>query len=449
MAGKKVVGELLHRTARITRARGGAKDGAAQYEVAVSSEAEVERWFGIEVLDHGPGAVDMARMRNGAAVLVEHGGEPVGVVEDARVDPDRVLRATVRFSRSAKGREVEQDVQDGIRQHVSVGYHVHEARRVEQRGGTDVWRVTRWEPVEVSIVAVPADASVGVGRSADDGRRPVVEVSSMRGHSMEQQDKAALERDRAATITELAESYGYASKATDWVREGLTVEDVTKRLLTLRAEQSRSQSVGHAALQGMTRREQSEYSLASAILEAAQLKQRGLASEVSDALARDMPRDYVRKGGILVPYDLRTPEQRRADWERRTLSTSVATKGIESVFPEAGEFIELLRNKTAVSELGARPLTGLQAPVEFAKQTGAMTAYWVGENPAADVTSSDVALGLVLLSPKTLQATTAYSRQLLVQASMDVEAMVRADLAAVHARAIDRAAIHGLGAAGV
>jgi HK97 family phage major capsid protein len=77
-----------------------------------------------------------------------------------------------------------------------------------------------------------------------------------------------------------------------------------------------------------------------------------------------------------------------------------------------------------------------------------MTLFWTGENPAADVTASDIALGLVNLVPKTLMGTTAHSRQLMVQSSLDVEAMVRLELAEAHARAIDRAVIHGLGAAG-
>src|SRR5439155_6320181 len=108
-----------------------------------------------------------------------------------------------------------------------------------------------------------------------------------------------------------------------------------------------------------------------------------------------------------------------------------------AVFESPGEVIELLRTQARVISLGARVLTGLSGPVSFPKQTGGMTVLWVPENPASDVTSSELALGLVMLQPKTLQGTTAYSRQLLAQASADVERMVRNDLGEAHARAID------------
>ena len=105
------------------------------FEVAISSETEIERWFGIEVLDHSRGAVDLTRLRNGAAVIVDHRGDQVGVVEpdSARVDDDRVLRARLRFSRSTRGSEIEQDVVDGIRRSVSVGYFIRDAKLVETR----------------------------------------------------------------------------------------------------------------------------------------------------------------------------------------------------------------------------------------------------------------------------------------------------------------------------
>src|SRR3972149_6795533 len=85
----------------------------ALYEVAVSTETEIERWFGIEILSHEKSAVDMARLKRGAAVLVDHRGDQVGVVEDARLDSDKTLRARVRFSRGMRGQEVERDVSDG------------------------------------------------------------------------------------------------------------------------------------------------------------------------------------------------------------------------------------------------------------------------------------------------------------------------------------------------
>ena len=102
-----------------------ADEGKRTIEVAFSSEEVVERYFGDEVLDHNPQSVRLDRLNNGGAVLVEHDrNDQVGVVESARIDSDRVGRATLRFSKSKRGKEIYQDVLDGIRTLISVGYSV-------------------------------------------------------------------------------------------------------------------------------------------------------------------------------------------------------------------------------------------------------------------------------------------------------------------------------------
>ena len=137
--------------------------------LAFSSEEPVERWWGVEILDHRREAVRLGRIRNGAALLLNHDtGRHVGVVESVALGSDRVARAQVRFSRSPEAQRVLDDVRDGIRTKVSVGYRIHDLESAgERQGELQVYRVTDWEPFEVSIVSVPADDTVGVGRSAD------------------------------------------------------------------------------------------------------------------------------------------------------------------------------------------------------------------------------------------------------------------------------------------
>lgn len=139
---------------------------ARTVELAFSSEAPVERWWGREILDHGAKAVRLGRMRDGAPLLLDHRpGQQIGVIESARVDGDRVGRALVRFSRGPLGEEIFQDVRDGIRGKVSVGYMIHEMVLEASKDGQDTYRITDWEPIESSIVSIPADPTVGVGRS--------------------------------------------------------------------------------------------------------------------------------------------------------------------------------------------------------------------------------------------------------------------------------------------
>jgi len=109
------------------------------------------------------------------------------------------------------------------------------------------------------------------------------------------------------------------------------------------------------------------------------------------------------------------------------------------------EFIELLRNMQVCMKLGARRLSDLQGNIALPKQTGAGTFYWTGENPSSPVTESDQAFAQVTGTPHQGMAQTAYSRQFLIQSSLDAEALIREDLAMINAIALDLAALVGTG----
>lgn len=142
-------------------------------QLSVSSDLPYMRSFGYEVLEHSEDAIDMSRLLNGAAVLVDHGGDQVGVVRKAYLDGNK-LRADVQFSKSVRGQEIENDIREGIRRNVSIGYMVNKwdnAKTRELKDGSPIYRALSWTPYEVSIVAVPADHTVGVGRSFKKGKR--------------------------------------------------------------------------------------------------------------------------------------------------------------------------------------------------------------------------------------------------------------------------------------
>ena len=167
---KEIRADRSYRTAEVR----GIDVESRSIEIAFSSEAEVRRYWGVEVLSHDPSAVVLDRLRGGAPLLVNHDtADQVGVIESVSIDPDRRGRAVVRFGRSARAQEIFDDVQDGIRKHISVGYAIHDATLTETRGDDEVWTATRWEPFEVSIVPVPADISVGVGRSQPTESEPL------------------------------------------------------------------------------------------------------------------------------------------------------------------------------------------------------------------------------------------------------------------------------------
>lgn len=144
--------------------------------LSFSSETPVERTINgqvyQEILVNTPEAVDLSRLNDGAALLFNHDFDKhIGVIEYATIDPDHIGRALVRFSNFGLGQEKYEQVQERILQKVSVGYEILE---YEIQG--DVLLVTRWKPFEISMVSVPADAAVGVGRSIeteDEGKLSV------------------------------------------------------------------------------------------------------------------------------------------------------------------------------------------------------------------------------------------------------------------------------------
>ena len=133
-------------------------------------------------------------------------------------------------------------------------------------------------------------------------------------------------------------------------------------------------------------------------------------------------------------------------YAQRDLLVGTATAGGHTVATNllAQSFIDMLVNAMVVMTLGPTMLRDLNGNVAIPRQTGGATAFWVAENGAP--TESQQAFDQVTLSPKTVGAFTDYSRQLLLQSSIDVEGFVRMDLARTLALAIDLAAINGSGA---
>lgn len=138
-------------------------------EASISSEAPVERWDGIEILIHDPSAVDLSRAPLPLIVSHDSSQTPVGIVECLRV-VDRKLRGLLRFGNSTRACEVWADVQSGIIRNLSIGYQI-----LKKQVDGDVYRAVKWVPFEVSLVAVPADNSVGIGRSYESEKNMTIE----------------------------------------------------------------------------------------------------------------------------------------------------------------------------------------------------------------------------------------------------------------------------------
>lgn len=160
----------------------------------------------------------------------------------------------------------------------------------------------------------------------------------------------------------------------------------------------------------------------------------GLEAEVSDELAKKSGRSPQ---GFFLPLDM--PIQKFGNLDKTTgaggLNTTV----------DYSNFIDLLRNKMLVKQLGASVLSDLNGTVQIPKQTGGATAYWINADGSATITASNQTIGQVPLAPVTVGALTAYTRAFLKQTSMDVESFVQNDLATVVALEMDRVVFNGSG----
>lgn len=433
-------------------------EDARSVRLSFSSEAPVLREFGNEVLVHEKRAVRLTRLNTSAPLLLDHDTRnQIGVVDYATIGNGRG-EAVVRFSKSAKGEEVWNDVRDGIRSLVSVGYRIHKTEVNNRDADIPTVRVTDWEPYEVSIVSVPADISVGVGRSDDHNQWPV-EVR------MDEQPAATNPNQMNEPTTTISatepvykagnqEFRSYADYAAQIKQTGeimaakpADMADAISRNLTptefAQDYTKRNPPAPLAAANntiGMTRKETETFSLRKAICDIATTGElRGFEKEINDEVFKSLTEERRRnfkQGTILLPDDM----------FQRAQNVTTATAGGFTVQDNLGALIPLLRNQTALDKLGITRLTGLTGNILFPVHASGTTAYWVSETGA--LTDSESTFAQKAMTPHRVGATVPYSTQFLAQSSLSVEAFLRQDLMATIDRAVDLAGLEGSGADG-
>ena len=415
------------------------------YEFPFSSEFPVARYFGNEILSHEGESADLSRLNDGAPLLFNHNPERViGVVERAYIDGNkRRGYARVRFSRNAFAQEILGDVKDGVLRNVSFGYSID---KMEERGSGD-YVATAWSPYEISVVSIPADNTVGIGRSlvptpdaasaapSPDPLPPMEntapDLAVVRAEAVE------AERTRISSINALCTKHRMADLGQQLVESGRSIDEARAAVLDKLNVPQETVNMSAAEI-GLSAQESRRFSFLRAINYLANPTDRSAREaaafeiEASDAAAAKLGR---QSRGITIPQDVL----------RRDLNVGTASAGGNLVATDldAGSFIDLLRNASALDQAGATVLTGLTGNVAIPRQSGAGTAYWVAESGAP--TESQQTVDQVSLTPKTVAAFTDYSRRLMLQSSIDVENMIRNDLATVLALKIDLAGLYGTG----
>jgi HK97 family phage major capsid protein len=447
-----------------------AADDPDVVEFTFSSEQPVDRWFGVEVLSHEPEAMNLERLNSGAAPwLWNHNPEVVlGVIERGWTRADRRGQVRARWSPNTKIEGSEeykrrQDWESGTIRNVSFMYSIDAPLDTASRDGYAI--VTKFTPMEISAVSIPADHTVGQGRTAGHDSssgppgaaaasaasstpdpkpmEPTIDIEAVRAQA------ASEERGRVASITGLCREHGADDLAQGLIERGATEADAMRDVLAAigkRAKQpavpaapaAGAQPIARSADIGLTEKETRRYSFLRAIR--AQLLPNDRNAQEAAAFEREVSQAVEAQLGTTARGYLVANEVLHRD-----LTVGTASAAGDLVFTDArpGSFIELLRNRLALSTLGVTMLSGLNGPVAIPRQTGAATAYWVAEK--GDPTESNPTVDQVNLVAKTLGAYTEFSRRLILQSSIDVEQMVRTELATIIALEIDRAALYGTG----
>lgn len=448
--------------------------------LSFSSEEPVDMWYGTEILSHAKGAVRVNGVRQASMpLLYNHNRDDLlGIVESIEIQGGRGY-AMVRFGKDARGDWAMQQTDDGILCNVSFMYRVF---KFEEDTEKEIYTATDWEPYEISLVTVPADATVGVGRGAGDEERDVeitslpkpataeiLKETQMKGNRVlqdaagdgtsgsaggapavvvidanrERQTGAEAERGRIAEIDALCNQHKIDPEVKrGLIQKGATVEVARGAVLDILQARNTQQAVdlGQSAHADMTEREKAGYSVIRALNASLNQnwKEAGFELEVSNTIAKRLGRVPQNERGFFIPTNI--PFAARTAYATGSSATGGALVATNLL---AGSFIEVLRNKARVMQMGATVLSGLIGNVDIPRQTGASSTYWTSEG--TNTTESEATFDKISLTLKTIGTFSQISRNMLMQSTPDIDMIVRADLIAQLALGIDLAALSGSG----
>lgn len=461
-------GEMFYRSFHVER--DGIDVERRTVTLAFATESPVDRIFGFEVLVCDRSAVRTRRLDSGMNALVDHEWpDVVGVIESYSFGTDRVMRAVVRFGKSARAEEIFQDVVDGIRKNVSVGYLIYDLVLQQSSEGVETYRVTDWEPYEISFVSVPADIKSGVGRSVQLRMSASQIISTQKVNTMSAENEAvqtaaststpapaAASEPIAPTVANTAarsanvqvmESRNHAKEIAAIAQKNPKLTDIAMRAIqggstveAFQTEAIRAMADGGlpTAEIGMSAGEVRRYSLTRAMnaLANPQDTQAQNAAAFEWECSAQASRQLGKPAqGLIVPYDVQ---------KRDAANVGTPAAGGHTVATNlSSNYIDELSNRLVVSQLGATILDGLVGDMAIPRHLGGVTTSWVGESQEGEESAGK--WDQVPLTPKTITGYTDLSRKLLKQSSIAIDSFCQTQLVKQIALGIQAALFSGAG----
>ncbi len=443
-------GETLKRSLA-TEFRSESEDRTLEFPFA--SEAPVERYYGMEVLNMDAKSMDLTRLNDGAPLLYQHDADKiVGVVQKAYIKNKRAY-ARVKLANNELGREMQELIKDGIIRNVSFGYKIN-SMEADESTSPVTYRATSFQPFEISLVTVPADNSVGIGRSFSHNENVdtasavhsqpngVTTVDQNLNVEAIRAEAAQAKAKEMADMIALGQRTKNIEMAQEFIANSRSLDELRSALLEKMGVEEKPLNPKDAEI-GMSDKEKRDFSFIRAINALAhpnsQEAQRAAAFEMEVSRAAQQKSGKEARG-ILIPADV-------LGYGRRDLTVGSASGGGDLVATDlmSDSFIDLLRKALVLQSAGATVMTGLQGMVALPRQSGGATVYHVAES--GSITESQLTVDQVTMQPRTIGALTDYSRRLLLQSSIDIENLVRRDLAQQIAIEVENQAINGIGAA--
>ena len=346
-----------------------------------SSESPVKRYFGDEILDHDERSIDFSRLNGNAAPLLFN--------HDPNIVLGKVQKAWVENKRGKATikwatNAKAKEVRADVESGILESISVGYVVNEMESGEGDSMRATSWSPHELSIVSIPADQSVGINRSLPFSfPTPKNHLTDM---SYITQDLEKIEADRSGALP-------------------------------------------------LDPEEQKRYSLINMVkaVVSNDYSNAGFERECSAAIEQQTGK---RARGFYIPTNLqvRTPY---------ITTTATAAGNLVGTVLDQGNFIDALRKSLKVFELGATILGGNVGNLDVPRQSGLTSTYWVAEG--SNITEANATFDKISLTPKTVGALSSWTRIQELQATPDLEQLVRNDLTQQVAAAIDLACIAGTG----
>jgi HK97 family phage major capsid protein len=422
-------------------------------DLSFASEEPVMRSFGWEILSHERQDIDLDFMESGRApLLLNHNPEvQIGVIQSASLDAtERKSRSVVRFGKGELASEILADVNDKIRTNISVGYTVNNLEKQdEQRDGTDVYRA-EWTPMEISLVSIPADRSdIGVGRA--ELKQPIIESKIMEDTKAEivaETPRADAEKIKADAISErlkeikemqaLGVRHNMRDFSDECIHNGTDLFSFREKMLDKIETKPLSALDDPVDIQP---KEAQRYSFLKALNAASRgnWDQAGFENEMSQEMAH---KSGKRPQGFYVPDYAWSSDLYTAKREL-TVGTNASGGFFAPSVQLGSEWINALRAKMVLSDLGMRTMSGLTTKVQIPKVSAGAAAAFVAESGA--VADQTVTTAQITLQARTLGARSSVSRLLLMESDPSIEQIVRDDLVAAIASKIQDVMIEGSG----